>query len=120
MRRVALGCLGIAAAVAIATPALARAAAMAPTPPRTQLQRFVCHRDPVSLNRYIEVTAVMRPVSGTKHMQMKFQLLQRTPRRRQFTEVRPAGPNDLGKWIHPHNPTLGQLPGDVWSVKKLV
>jgi hypothetical protein len=116
MRRVALACFSVVAAAAIATPGLAGAAAT-PTPPRTQLQRFACHRDPVSLNRWIEVTAVMRPVSGTKRMQMKFQLLRKGPHRRGFTDV---SSGDLGKWIHPKDRTLGQRPGDVWSVRKLV
>jgi len=116
MRRFGLACLGIAAAAAVAAPALAGAAT--PTPPRTALQRFACHRASNSLNRWIEVTAVMRPISGTKRMQMKFQLLRKGPRRNAFVDV---SSGDLGKWIHPTNPpTLGQRAGDVWSVRKPV
>jgi hypothetical protein len=116
MQRLGLACLGVAAAAAIAAPAIAGAAT--PAPPRVALERFACHRASNSLNRWIEVTAVMRPVTGTKRMQMKFQLLRKGPRRRSFVDV---SSGDLGKWIHPTNPpTLGQRPGDVWTVRKLV
>jgi hypothetical protein len=116
MRKVALACLWVAAAAAIFTPGLAGAAT--PTPPRTELQHFACHRASNSLNRWVEVTAVMRPVSGTKHMQMKFQLLRRAPHHHGFVDV---SSGDLGRWIHPTNPpTLGERPGDQWSVRKLV
>src|SRR5690242_1234781 len=116
MQRLGLACLGIAAAATFAAPTLAGAAS--PTPPRTELQRFACHRASNSLNRWVEVTAVMRPVTGTKHMEMKFQLLRKAPRHRRFVDV---SSGDLGKWIHPTNPpTLGQRPGDRWSVRKLV
>jgi hypothetical protein len=116
MRRVALACLGVAAAAAIAAPALAGATTS--VPPRSELDHFACHRSSNSLNRWIEVTAVMRPVAGTKHMQMKFQLLRKERRRHTFVDI---SSGDLGKWIHPTNPpTLGERPGDEWSVRKLV
>src|SRR5437764_14163217 len=104
MGRVALGCLGMAAALAIAAPPLA--AASTPAPRRSALRDFGCHRSSDSLSRWIGVTAVMRPVSGTQHMAMKFQLLRKRPHRQSFVDV--SG-GDLGKWIHPTNPpTLGQ------------
>jgi hypothetical protein len=117
MRRFGLACLGIAAAAAVAAPALAGAAT--PVPPRVQLKGFACQRNSTSFSRYIEVAAVMRPVSGTKHMQMKFQLLLKAPRHHRFVDV--SGGN-LGKWIHPTNrtPPLGERPGDVWTVVKQV
>jgi hypothetical protein len=117
MRRVALACLGVAAAAAIAAPALA--GATTPIPPRSELEHFVCRRDSTSFNRYIEVAAVMRPVSGTKHMQMKFQLLLKAPRHHRFVDI---SSGNLGKWIHPANrtPPLGERPGDVWTVVKQV
>jgi hypothetical protein len=118
MQRVGWACLGIAAAAAAAFAAPTLAGAASPTPPRTALQRFVCHRASNSLNRWIEVTAVMRPITGTKHMEMKFRLLRKGPRRHTFVDV---SSGDLGKWIRPTNPpTLGQRPGDVWSVRKPV
>jgi hypothetical protein len=108
----------VAAAVAIAMAAPAGASA---PPPRSALQGFACHRSADSLNRWIEVTAVMRPVSGTQRMEMKFQLLRRGPHSRKFTDVSGSG-TDLGKWLHPKNrtPPLGSRPGDHWSVRKPV
>jgi hypothetical protein len=106
-------------AVAVAIAMSAPAGASAP-PPRAALQGFACHRSADSLNRWIEVTAVMRPVSGTQRMEMKFQLLRKGPHSRAFTDVSGSG-TDLGKWLHPTNPpTLGSRPGDRWSVRKPV
>jgi hypothetical protein len=80
---------------------------------QTRLRDFRCQRalDPGA--RSVSVTAVMRPVSGTVMMQVKFQLLRRTKPGRRFTQV--SGHN-LGTWLSPVNPTLGQRPGDVWIV----
>jgi hypothetical protein len=104
------------AALAIAAPPLA--AASTPPPPRSALKDFGCHRSSDSLSRWIGVTAVMRPVSGTAHMAMKFQLLRKRTHGQSFVDV--SG-GDLGKWIHPTDPpTLGQRPGDHWTVQKQV
>jgi hypothetical protein len=117
MGRVAFVCLGIAAALAGAAPPLAGASSQ---PPRTALQNFACHRSSNSLNRWIEVTAVMRPITGTERMAMKFELLVHQPHSRGFADV-PRGSSDLGTWKHPTNPpTLGSRPGDHWNVKKVV
>jgi hypothetical protein len=115
MGRAALACLGIAAAMVGAGPSLAVASS---PPPRTELRNFGCHRSADSLNRWIAVTAVMRPVSGTERMEMKFQLLRRRPHSQAFADL--SG-GDLGRWIRPTNPpTLGQRPGDEWTVQKQV
>jgi hypothetical protein len=117
MGRVSLVCLGTAAALAGAAPSLAGASSQ---PPPTAFQNFACHRSSNSLNRWIEVIAVMRPISGTQRMAMKFELLQRKPHSRTFADV-PRGNTDLGTWEHPTKPpTLGSRPGDHWNVKKLV
>jgi CARDB len=89
------------------------AAAVAASTPRAQLRQFTCKRalDPGS--RKISVMAVMRPVAGTRRMEMRFVLL------------RHGGPGpttivsggDLGHWLEPSDPTLGQHPGDVWELK---
>jgi hypothetical protein len=116
MGRVTLACLGAAAIVAVSGPALAGASA--PPPPRAELTGFGCHQSPDSLNRWMEVTATMRPVSGTQRMAMMFQLLRR--RNGRFVQV---SSGDLGRWIHPakpNPPTLGQRPGDHWPVQKQV
>jgi hypothetical protein len=116
MGRAALAWVGIAAAVAVAAPPLAGAA----TPrPRTALESFACHRSSDSFKRWIEVTAVMRPISGTQHMEMKFQLLRKPRQGHTFVDV---SSGDLGKWLHPKNrtPPFGSRPGDHWSVQKPV
>jgi hypothetical protein len=118
MRRVAFACLGVAAAVAVGGPALAGASTS--PPPRAALEDFGCQRSSDSLNRSVSVTAVMRPVTGTERMAMKFELLRRRNRSQTWVDV--SSPNtDLGKWIHPTDPpTLGQRPGDRWTVNKPV
>ncbi|MDQ2897102.1 MAG: hypothetical protein M3Y09_15895, partial [Actinomycetota bacterium] len=66
--------------------------------------------------RAIGATAVMRPVTGTRHMAIRFDLLSPGPGGI-VTEIRGG---DLGRFTAPPNPTLGQLPADVWRVHKLV
>ncbi len=80
---------------------------------QTRLKDFRCQRalDPGA--RSVAVTAVMRPVSGTEKMQVRFQLVRRTKRGKPFT---PVSGRYLGTWLSPANPTLGQRPGDVWIV----
>jgi hypothetical protein len=63
------------------------------------------------------VTAVMRPLPGTRHMALKFELLRRPHGAPGAHAVRAAG---LGVWIKPETRTLGQLPGDVWNLQKSV
>jgi hypothetical protein len=102
-------------ALACAAPALA---APATTPsPRAALEGFVCQRASASLDRAIEVTAVMRPVTGTQRMEMKFVLLRRSAFAGPFRAVQGG---DLGRWRQPNPATLGQRPSDVWKLKKLV
>jgi hypothetical protein len=50
-------------------------------------------------------------------MAMRFQLLEKSASQHSWTQV--SG-GDLGRWITPENPTLGQRPGDRWIVKKQV
>ncbi len=88
----------------------------ATAPPRTQLRSFSCQHALDPANRSVSVTAVMRPVSGTQHMALRFDLLGSTP----TSVARPVKAGDLGVWIAPSNPTLGQLPGDVWNLQKSV
>ncbi|MGH2870565.1 MAG: CARDB domain-containing protein [Solirubrobacteraceae bacterium] len=83
---------------------------------RAQLRAFACQSALEPANRSVSITAVMRPVPGTKHMSVRFDLLSAQPR----TAPTAIHSGDLDKWIKPPNPTLGQLPGDVWNVQKQV
>jgi CARDB len=93
------------------------AAATASSPPRASLQGFICQRGSDPPARGIAVQAVMRPVSATKHMELRFELFSRPRVGAAFTAV-PGG--DLGAWLKPSNPTLGQRPGDKWILNKQV
>jgi hypothetical protein len=102
----------VVAALLVAGPAGARAAEL----PRAQLTGYSCRLaiDPGA--RAIAATAVMRPITGTRHMAIRFDLFSRVPGRT-VTEVHGG---DLGQFTAPSDPTLGQLPADVWRVHKLV
>jgi hypothetical protein len=111
MKRIALivFCLLAAAVTAVAT--------VSADPPRASLKSPLCvtAMDPVS--RAISITAVMRPVSGTMKMQLKFDLLRRTGIGHPFTRVHGG---DLNTWLSPTDPTLGQHPSDKWNLIKQV
>lgn len=108
----------IAGAVALALSALlVGAATSAGAQPRIQLRSFDCHRALDPGDRSAAVTAVMRPVTGTKHMAMRFDLLMSSI---DGSAPKVVSSGDLGVWITPKNPTLGQLPGDVWKLQKSV
>jgi CARDB len=106
------GALALASAGAAITGSAAGAAG-AP-PPRASLMGFVCQTAFDPPTRGIAVKAVMRPVSSTMAMQVKFELLRAKHVGGGFKVVK-ARRGKLGRWISPPNPTLGQLPGDVWN-----
>jgi CARDB len=112
VRRFATGLACLAALTSVP----AAAAAAASPPPRAQLVGFSCTHalDPGS--RAVAVTAVMRPVTGTRKMALRFELLQRAPGLAAAT----LNVGDLGQWRSPPDATLGQLPGDVWRREKPV
>jgi hypothetical protein len=107
---VAAGCL---AAAVIGVGSGPAGATTTPAPPKDQLRSFLCQKalDPPA--RAISVQAVMRPVTGTASMQMRFDLMRQTTAGGPFKLVRGKL---LGSWISPQEPTLGQRPGDVWIV----
>ncbi len=105
------------AAIGFATAGVPAAPATAADAPRAALEGMVCQRASNALDRAVQVTAVMRPVSGTEQMAMMFELQQRPSGASTFSNVR-AG--DLGKWRHPLDPTLGQRSGDLWKLSKPV
>jgi len=101
---------------AIASATVASSAEAAASPPRATLDAFACVRAASPPDRAISVTAVMRPVSGTARMALRFELERRTPSAPAANEV--SG-GDLGKWLYPTDPpTLGQRPDDVWRLDK--
>jgi CARDB len=109
-------CICVVVAAAALAGAATAVAGPAPAPPRAQLTHFSCQRALDPGNRSIGVRAVMRPVTGTRRLAIRVDLLQR---------VGGAGPTsvrggDLGVWVTPSNPTLGQVPGDVWRLDKSV
>jgi hypothetical protein len=98
--------------------ALGASVAAGADPPRAILNGFVCRTSATALNRAISITAVMRPVSGTERMALKFELQRRAAGTASFADV--SG-GDLGKWIYPADPpTLGTRPDDVWKLDKQV
>jgi hypothetical protein len=78
----------------------------------TSLKDFVCHPAVKPGRRVVGVTAVMRPMPDTEHLAIRWQLT--GTRAGHVTRLRGG---DLGKWISPHDPTLGQQPADVWVLK---
>lgn len=86
--------------------------AQASTAP-VSLRGYSCSPNLQPLLRGLDVTAVMRPVTGTLKLRMRFDLLRAARRAGPYRVVR--GTN-LGRWIGPPNPGLGRQPGDVWQV----
>ncbi len=105
--------LAIAGLVALVALAAAAAAAAAVDPSRALLRAFICQQAVAPAQREVYVQAVMRPVPGTMKLTMRFELLRRGKHERSSAEV--AGPQ-LGNWISPQDPTLGQRPADQWVV----
>ena len=79
-----------------------------------QLRGFVCKQAQNPANRVVSVTAVMKPVTGTRTMELRFELLERAAGTHVMTEV--SG-GDLDTWLSPRDRTLGRQPGDVWVLK---
>lgn len=106
-RLICLACAatGVAAGSAVAAQAL--------TPLPATLRAFKCSPALQPLLRGMDVTAVMRPVTGTQALRMRFELLRATRHTGTYRVVHGA---NLGRWIAPTDPTLGRQPGDVWNV----
>jgi CARDB len=105
--------VGVAAVGALALGSGTAAADNTAPPPNDQLRAFVCQKalDPPA--RAVSVQAVMRPLTGTSKLEMKFELMRQTKPHTRFMSVHGRG---LGGWISPTDPTLGQRAGDVWIV----
>jgi hypothetical protein len=89
------------------------AGAATSAPPKDQLRSFVCQKALDPPTRSISIQAVMRPLTATASMQMRFDLTRQTTPGGPFKLVRGRL---LGSWTSPSDPTLGQRPGDVWIV----
>src|ERR1700722_20291346 len=82
--------------------------------PRALLDQFVCQRALDPGQRLVSVRAVMRPLKGTRKLEMRFELLSKAPPATTFSPVQGTG---LGSWVSPTDPvTLGQRPGDIWRL----
>jgi hypothetical protein len=108
--------IGLIAAVALMAIPLGAANAAASSLP-VRLRGFSCQRAVRPVARSVSITSVMRPVNGTKKMALRFELIRRTKAGTPWSSV--SG-GDLGSWVSPSNPTLGQRPGDVWILHKSV
>ena len=88
---------------------------MAAASPRAHLRGFVCQRALEPAQRLVSVVAVMRPLKGTKRLELKFDLLTKPAGASTYGPVRGG---DLGTWISPppQPTTLGTQAGDVWSL----
>jgi hypothetical protein len=117
MRRLAMICPCLAAALAVAAPgASASRPRVATAPPRDALGAVACHQATDPLQRDVSVQATMRPLNATQTLQIKFSL-NLTASGEPATAVVAAG---LGQWLTPSAPTLGQRPGDIWKLSKAV
>ncbi len=112
MRRALLICL-----IGATAAGWASAAAGAANAPRASLVDPICRQSSNPLNRVVAITAVIRPLAGTERMEVQFNLLERPRGAGAYSEVRGG---DLGKWLSPSDPTLGQRPADVWKQQKPV
>src|ERR1700743_3095131 len=106
MKRLAMICSCVAAALTVAVPNASGAPprAATPPPPRDALGTIACHQAVNPLQRDVSVQATMRPVTGTQTLQIKFSL-SLTASGEPATVVVAGG---LGQWLIPSDPTLGQ------------
>jgi hypothetical protein len=105
-------------AMSVASLAFCGVAVAAAPPQRAELRSLQCRRSPEASGRTVSVTAVMRPVSGTVRMALKFSLERRTPGAGGGFHSVPS--RQLGQWVSPANPSLGQNSADVWMLKQNV
>jgi hypothetical protein len=88
------------------------------TPPRSSLVGFACQRAMDPPGRSVSVKAVMRPLTGTRKLSLRFELLEKASGSATAKSVLGAG--DLGVYLTPGDPTLGRRSGDVWGITKTV
>jgi hypothetical protein len=99
-------------ALTVGSSVISTAGAAGAPQPRARLRGFVCQRAVEPSQREMSIDAVMRPLTATKKMAMRFELLSKSKANSPLMVV--AG-RDLGNWVSPTSPiTLGQRPADVW------
>jgi hypothetical protein len=109
----ALGASVAAAIVPALPPATARGAT---APPAAALTRIACQSTLAPGKRSVSVVSIMRHRPATRSLAVRFTLLETRP----GGAVAPVRGGDLGHWITPSDPALGQLPADVWKLRKVV
>jgi hypothetical protein len=101
------------ALAAVTSLGVASASGSTSTAPRAALGDFVCTRALDPGQRLVSVTAVMRHVTNTRRLELRFVLLSKSAGS-PFTVVEGSG---LGTWVSPTDPvSLGTRPGDVWRL----
>jgi CARDB len=114
MRR-SLALLGAAAATAAGHLALAPTSAQAAAPPAA-LTKIVCHSTLDPAKRSVSVISIMRHRPATQSLAVRFTLLEKVS----GAAATPVRDGDLGHWTTPTDAALGQLPADVWKLRKAV
>ncbi|HET9124632.1 MAG TPA: hypothetical protein VFN65_07090, partial [Solirubrobacteraceae bacterium] len=109
----ALGASAAAAMVPALPPTTARGAV---APPAAALTRIACQSTLDPGKRSVSVVSIMRHRPATRSLAVRFTLLETRP----GGAVTPVRGGDLGHWITPSDPSLGQLPADVWKLRKVV
>jgi hypothetical protein len=112
MKRLAATALAVASGALLTFASVAVASPL----PRAELEGYSCQRALDPPDRSVSIKAVTRPLPGTRKLSVKFDLFEKAAGSSTSQRVVRAG--DLGVWISPRDPTLGQLPGDVWVLNK--
>jgi len=104
------------ACAAVAPFAASQTSARADAPPSAALTKIACRSTLNPLKRSVSVVSIMRHIPATRSLAVRFTLLEKLP----GTAPTPVRDGDLGHWTTPTDPTLGQLPADVWRLDKTV
>jgi hypothetical protein len=84
--------------------------------PRAALTDVICTKSVDADGRLFSLSAVMRPVTGTRHLEVLFDLQQK-PFGGAFAPLVAPG---LDTWLSPPDQKLGQNPKDVWKINHAV
>ena len=115
LRHLLAGLLAASAAAAALAGGVAALAASR-SPARATLGEFSCVTALEPVARAISVTATMYPLAGRPANFALLPVLMRRGSTGRSGYV-PVTGGQLGHWLHPQDPTLGQHPGDIWIVR---